>query len=83
MLVDLTQKEGTTMLRGVKRIRCPHCGHRFLAFDIEDKASINSMVTHCPKCGMVVKVNWNRILGTVSDILEHFGSVMKKREGWI
>ena len=83
MLANLAQKEETTMLRGVKRVSCPHCGHRFMAFDIEDKASINAMATHCQKCGKIVKINWNLLFGTVSDIIEHFGSVMKKKEGWI
>ena len=71
------------MLRRVKRIRCPHCGRSFLAFDIEDKASVNSMVTHCPQCGKVVKLNWDRVLGTISDIFKCLRSVNVKKEGWI
>lgn len=46
------------MLRGFKRVTCPHCGHSFLAAEMEDNATIAEMPVHCPKCGRVVKTNW-------------------------
>lgn len=43
------------MIRGFKKVRCPHCGHIFLAADIEDNATVAGMPVHCPKCGNVVE----------------------------
>lgn len=42
------------MIRGFKKVRCPHCGHLFMAADIEDNATVKSMDVHCPKCGSLV-----------------------------
>lgn len=49
------------MLRGFKKVTCPHCGHKFRAADMEDIATAESMPVHCPKCGQVVSLNrfWN------------------------
>lgn len=58
------------MLRGFKKVTCPHCGHKFRAADMEDIATAESMPVHCPKCGQVVSLNrfWNlfkRLFGSV------------------
>ncbi len=45
------------MLRSITRITCPHCGHKFLAADIENNATAESMPVHCPKCGRKVSLN--------------------------
>lgn len=55
------------MLRGVKRVTCPHCGHSFVAFDIEDNATAQSMPVHCPRCCAEVKADG--ILGFFSRLL--------------
>lgn len=55
------------MLRGVKRMTCPHCGHSFVAFDIEDNATVKAMSIHCPRCG--AKVRTDGILGLLSRLL--------------
>lgn len=49
------------MLRRVKWVTCPHCGHKFMAADIEDNATVESMPVYCPKCGREVSLNrlWN------------------------
>ena len=49
------------MLRGFKKVTCPHCGHKFRAADMEDIATAESMPVHCPKCGQEVSLNrfWN------------------------
>ena len=49
------------MLRGFKKVRCLHCGHIFMAADIEDNATAESMPVHCPKCGQKISLNrfWN------------------------
>ena len=83
MPANLAQREETTMLRNVKRVRCPHCRHVFLAFDIEDNASMNSMITHCPKCHKSVRINWNRMLGLLPDILRKIESTINKNDVWI
>lgn len=43
---------------------CPHCGHSFVAFDIEDNATVDSMPVHCPRCGAEVRMDG--ILGFLS-----------------
>ena len=45
------------MLRGAKRVTCPRCGHSFVAFDIEDNATVESMPVHCPRCGAEVRMD--------------------------
>lgn len=45
------------MLRGFKKVRCPHCGHVFIMADIEDNATAESMPVHCTKCGQEVRLN--------------------------
>ncbi len=62
------------MLRGAKRVTCPHCGHSFMAFDIEDNATVESMPVHCPRCGNVVRTD--SILGFLSRL---FGLARKSR----
>lgn len=44
------------MLRGFMTVRCPHCGHIFMAADIEDNATVRSMPVHCPECGTTIKL---------------------------
>ena len=39
------------MVRGETWFRCPNCGMRFKAWDIEDNATIYSVPMPCPKCG--------------------------------
>ena len=46
---------------------CPHCGHSFVAFDIEDNATVKAMSIHCPRCG--AKVRTDGILGLLSRLL--------------
>lgn len=41
------------MLRDIKRVTCPQCGHNYIALDIEDNASLLSAPIHCPKCGAI------------------------------
>ena len=50
------------MLRGIQKVRCPHCGHAFMASDVEDNATAKSMPVHCPKCGQEVSLNQLRDL---------------------
>lgn len=45
------------MIRGFKKVRCPRCGYKFRAADIEDEATVESMPVHCPKCGHEVSLN--------------------------
>lgn len=45
------------MIRGFKKVRCPHCGYKFRTAVIEDKATAESMPVHCPKCGHEVSLN--------------------------
>lgn len=45
------------MLRGFTKMRCPHCGHIFIAADIEDNATIRSMPVHCPECGTTINLD--------------------------
>lgn len=44
------------MIRGFKKVRCPRCGYKFRAADIEDEATVESMPVHCPKCGQGVSL---------------------------
>ena len=37
---------------------CPHCGHSFMAFDIEDNATVSSMPVICPRCKKVFVPVW-------------------------
>ncbi len=70
------------MLRKVQKIKCPKCGHSFLAFDIEDNTSVGSLVIRCPKCGKVVDLNWTGISGflrRLKDVIEN----VKGKDGWI
>ena len=39
------------MLRGVKTFVCKDCGHKFMALDMEWKATAASYPVKCPKCG--------------------------------
>ena len=39
------------MLRGKIWFRCPHCGHIFKSWDIEDSATTASIPMPCPHCG--------------------------------
>jgi DNA-directed RNA polymerase subunit RPC12/RpoP len=70
------------MLRKVKKIKCPRCGHSFLALDIEDNASVSSVVIRCPKCGKVVDFEWTGISGFLRRLKELFENVNRK-DGWI
>ena len=45
------------MLRRVKWVTCPHCGHKFLAADIEVLATAETMPVYCPKCGQEVSLS--------------------------
>lgn len=39
------------MVRGIIKFKCPVCGHKFMAPDIELNATIESQPMNCPKCG--------------------------------
>ena len=39
------------MLRGFITTKCPNCGHKFKAPDIEDNATVLSAPVKCPACG--------------------------------
>ena len=54
------------MLRGMKKVTCPHCGHSFVTPDLEDNATVKSMPVHCPRCGADVRMNG--ILGFLSNV---------------
>lgn len=71
------------MLRDVKHVRCPNCGHRFLAWDVEDNASVKSMVVRCPNCGEIVKIDWSGLLDYLRRGLEMLEKMTTKKEGWI
>ena len=60
------------MLRSVKRVVCPKCGHKFLAFEIEDSATAGTFPVNCPKCGAVVNP-----VGFVQKIFRLAEKVMK------
>ena len=55
------------MLRGFKKVRCPHCGHIFMVADIEDNATVAELPVHCPKCGNVVETSG--IVGILTRLL--------------
>lgn len=65
------------MLREVKRVTCPKCGHKFLAFVVEDKATAAPQPVHCPKCGAPVNPEGLilRILRFVEDLLKAAGKL--------
>jgi DNA-directed RNA polymerase subunit RPC12/RpoP len=71
------------MLRGIKNVTCPHCEHKFLAADIEDNATTNTMAVHCPKCGNVVKIARTGIMDTLRKLLEALDKLSTKNEDWI
>ena len=59
------------MLRGFKKVRCPHCGYKFRAAVIEYEATAESMPVHCPKCGSIVETSGlkallSRLFGWIS-----------------
>lgn len=39
------------MLRGIITTKCPKCGCKFKALDIEDSATVLSAPVKCPSCG--------------------------------
>ena len=39
------------MIRGMYPCKCTECGYRFMAADIEWRATAASMPVRCPKCG--------------------------------
>lgn len=39
------------MIRGITTFKCPKCGHKFTAPDIELGATALSQPMTCPKCG--------------------------------
>ena len=70
------------MLRGVTRVTCPHCGHKFLAMDIEDNATVSSLPGHCPKCGQIVKIDWSGLLYFLRLGLEKLAKLTTMMDGW-
>ena len=70
------------MIRGFKKVQCPHCGHVFVAADIEDGATVKSMEIYCPKCGGKVDVYPKGLLGILDRIIDWLNP-MRKKEGWI
>ena len=46
------------MVRGKTWFRCPCCGTKFEAPDIEDNATVFSMPMPCPKCGTKSPAIW-------------------------
>lgn len=54
------------MIRGTTTFKCPVCGHKFIAPDIELGATAYSQPMTCPKCGckeckpisMLNPLNW-------------------------
>ena len=63
-------------------MQCPHCGHVFVAADIEDGATVKSMEIYCPKCGGKVDVYPKGLLGILDRIIDWLNP-MRKKEGWI
>ena len=65
------------MLRDIKKVRCPHCGHVFWAPNIEDHATVKAMDVHCPKCGALVKPEglFLRILSVAEDLPKAAGKL--------
>ena len=65
------------MLRDIKKVHCPHCGHVFLAPDIEDRATVKAMDVHCPKCGALVNPEGfiPRVLRFADDLLKAAGKL--------
>jgi len=49
------------MLRHIEKVICPGCGQSFLALDIEDNATAQSMPIRCPHCGRTVRPSLYRI----------------------
>lgn len=70
------------MLRGFKKVRCPHCGHIFTAADIEEGATVKSMNTYCPKCGGKVNVYSEGLMGILERIIDWLNP-KRKKESWI
>ena len=63
-------------------MQCPHCGHVFVAADIEDGATVKSMEIYCPKCGGKVDVYPKGLLGILDRIIDWLNPIRTK-EGWI
>lgn len=66
------------MLRDVKRVMCPHCGHSFVAIDIEDNATVESMPIHCTRCGAELRMEGfqgllSRVIGLVKKTNNVYG----------
>ena len=67
------------MIRGYHKVTCPHCGHSFIAFDIEDNATVSSMPVTCPKCKRIIVPVWG-LTGLLSQIVCVLpGSMSNKR----
>ena len=67
------------MVRGYHRVTCPHCGHSFLALNIEDNATVSSMPVTCPKCKRIFVPVWG-FTGLLSRIVRVLkGGVSGKR----
>ena len=67
------------MLRGMKRVTCPHCGYRFLAMDIEDNGTVNSMPSICPKCGkkVMLRNDFGEVINKLLELLPNLEGLMK------
>ena len=71
------------MLRGMKRVKCPHRGHRFLAMDIEDNGTVNSMLTICPMCRKRVRLrnDFGEVFYKLPELLPDLEGLQKYFEG--
>ena len=56
------------MLRGMYVYKCNQCGYKFIGADIEDRATVNSMPVHCPRCGSTNTKNG--LIGTLRSFLK-------------
>lgn len=63
------------MLRGFVNAKCPHCGHRFKAPDIERSATIFSEPVNCPNCGKKVEIGYGS--GQDGDLFSGIWKILK------
>ena len=56
-------KRDEVMLTGIRKTKCPCCGHEFIAME----GGVVNAPARCPKCGTVVRVK--SILGMLLDVI--------------
>ena len=63
-LEAVKHKRDEDMLTGIRKAKCPCCGHEFIAME---GGFVPNHPVRCPKCGTVVRVK--SILGMLWDVI--------------